>query len=57
MIEAGTTLTLAYFGPARVNGIITDPHTFERVSMIYTKTAQLTLSIKYCEKVAAKEKK
>lgn len=57
MIEAGTTLTLAYFGPARVNGIITDPHTFERVAMIYTKTAQLTLSIKYCEKVAAKEKK
>lgn len=57
MIDIGTNLNLHFFGPARVQNIITDPLTFERVAMIYTRGAQLTLSLKYCERVAVKDDK
>lgn len=57
MIDIGTKLNLHFFGPSRVQNIIVDPHTFERVAMVYTRTAQLTLSLKYCERVAVKDDK
>ena len=51
-IQPGTFLTLRLFGPARVHSIATDPKTGERVAMVYTREAQLTLSLKYCELVS-----
>lgn len=56
-IEPGTNLNLHFFGPARVQNIITDPLTFEQVAMVYTRGAHITLSLKYCERVAVKDDK
>ena len=53
-IQPGTHLNLYHFGAAKVHSIVTDPTTGERVALIYTREAQLTLSLKYCEKVAEK---
>jgi hypothetical protein len=51
-IQPGTFINLRLFGPARVHSIATDPKTGERVAMVFTREAQLTLSLRYCELVA-----
>jgi hypothetical protein len=51
-IQPGTFINLRLFGPARVHSIATDQKTGERVAMVFTREAQLTLSLRYCELVA-----
>lgn len=53
-IHPGTILNLRLFGECKVHAIDFDSLTGERVAKVFTKTAQLVLSIRYCKKVAVR---